>query len=183
MARSLRAALRARGMVPDEQDAVLRVFSLAMAPRLAMWDDDHHPAWLHPARSALILLHDVEPVAPAVLIVAALHESLDAHLRLPLPEVERNVGSATAQALRQIPMPGDERLVERLLLLGPGLALAALAERLDQLRHLHLRDDVIEHWADIHTEVSTAWLPFAARTDGTLGRRYAHWVRTFARRV
>ncbi|MGB1839624.1 MAG: hypothetical protein ACPHWZ_00835 [Longimicrobiales bacterium] len=183
MARSLRAALRAHGASPEEQEEVLHAFKLAMGPRLVALQDDHHPAWLHPGRSPLILLHDLERVDPAFLIVAALHESLDGGLRVPLHDIENDVGPAAVQALEQIPMPGDEQLVERLLLLSPGLALAALAERLDQLRHLHLRDDLIDQWADTHAEVSAGWLPFAARIDGTLTRRYAHWVRTFARRL
>ena len=183
MARSLRAALRARGASPEEQDEVVHAFALAMGPRLAMLPDDHHPAWLHPGRSALILLHDVERVDTASLIVATLHESLDPGLCVPMRDIENEVGAATVRALEQIPMPGDEQLVERLLLLSPGLALAALAERLDQLRHLHLRDDLIDQWADTHAEVSAGWLPFADRIDGTLARRYAHWARTFSKRL
>ena len=183
MARSLRAALRARGATTDEQSAVERVFALAMQPRIAALEDDHHPAWLHPGRSALILLHDVAHVDPIVLIIAALHESVDASLQVPAEQIQDAVGGSAWQALQSIPMPGSEKLVERLLLLGPGLAMAALAERLDHLRHLHLREDLIDYWADTHVEVSEAWLPFAARTDATLTRRYAHWVRTFAKRM
>ena len=183
MAHSLRAALRARNVAPDAQGAVGHVFALAMQPRIAALDDEHHPAWLHPGRSALILLHDVAHVDSIVLVVAALHESIDTALQVPTAEIEGGVSPAAVQALARIPMPGDERLVERLLLLSSGLALAALSERLDHLRHLHMREDLIDSWSETHAEVSRAWLPFAARTDTTLARRYAHWVRTFARRI
>ncbi|MDG2281673.1 MAG: hypothetical protein P8L45_01065 [Longimicrobiales bacterium] len=183
MARSVRAALRARGAATEEQDTVVRVFALAMQTRIATLEDDHHPAWLHPGRSALILLHDVERVDPIVLIIAALHESVDLVLQPPPGQIQKVVGASAWQTLQSIPMPGSERLVERLLLLGPGLALAALAERLDHLRHLHLREDLIDHWADTHVEVAAAWLPFAARVHPTLGKRYAHWFRTFAKRL
>ena len=183
MAHSLRAALRARNFAPDAQAAVGHVFTLAMQPRIAALDDDHHPAWLHPGRSALILLHDVEHVDLVVLIAAALHESVDTALQVPPAEIESGVSVAAVQALARIPMPGDEHLVERLLLLSSGLALAALSERLDHLRHLHLREDLIDSWSETHEEISRAWLPFAARTDTKLTRRYAHWVRTFAKRI
>ena len=82
-----------------------------------------------------------------------------------------------------IPRPGSDDLVERLLGLSRGVALAVLAERLDHLRHLHMREDLVDLWADTHIEVSGAWLPFCARIDKQLTVRYAHWVRTFAKRI
>jgi hypothetical protein len=183
MARSLRAALRARAVASQEQEAVVRGFAMAMQSRIATLDDDHHPAWLHPGRSALILLHDVEHIDPIVVILAALHESVDLALQPPPEDIQELVGASAWETLQSIPMPGSERLVERLLHLGPGLALAALAERLDHVRHLHMRDDLVDLWADTHLEVSEAWLPFAARVHPRLATRYAHWVRTFAKRL
>jgi len=99
-----------------------------------------------------------------VLVVAVLHESVDSDLRVPSDLLAEAVGPATAAAVGAIPLPGDERLVEGLLSLGPGSALAALAERIDQLRHLHVREDLAARWADIYEEVTRAWLPFAVRT-------------------
>jgi hypothetical protein len=154
-----------------------------MHPRLRRLDDDHHPAFLHPGRSALVLLGDVGAVDPSVLVVAVLHESVDSDLRVPSDLLAEAVGPATAAAVGAIPLPGDERLVEGLLSLGPGSALAALAERIDQLRHLHLREDLAGRWADIYEEVTRAWLPFAVRTHDQLARRYAHWARTFVKRI
>ncbi len=183
MARSLRKALVGRGASEEDEAAVGRAYALGMKARIETLTDDHHPAYLHPGRNALLLIQDVEGVDPIVLVIAALHESLDEALRATAGEVEAEIGAGAMNALRTIPLPGDERLVERLLALGPGLSLAALAERLDHLRHLHLREDLIDVWADTHTEVSEAWLPFAARTHPVLTRRYAHWVRTFAKRI
>ena len=183
MARSVLLAARSRGLDEAELEAVGRALDLAMRPRLDALDDDHHPAFLHPGRNALVLLRDVGTVDVSVLMVAALHESRDGHLRVPVDQVEGEFGAAALRALESIPLPGDERLVERLLTLGPGLSLAALAERLDHLRHLHLRDDLMDEWAACHLEVVEAWLPFARRVHPRLTTRYAHWARTFAKRI
>ena len=183
MARSLSAALRRLDFEEDEVAAVARAHQLAMEPRVARLGDDHHPAFLHPGRTALILLHDVGKVDVTVLVLAALHESQDAELRLPPPVVEAALGTAAVTAISAIPRPGEERLVESLVTLGPGSALAALAERLDHLRHLHLREDTIDSWADTHAEVLGAWLPFAQRVHAQLAKRYAHWAKTFVKRI
>jgi hypothetical protein len=112
-----------------------------------------------------------------------LHESCDAELRVTSARVAELVGPSLAAAIESIPLPGDENMIERLVALGPGVSLAALAERLDHLRHLHLRADRMDSWADIHDEVLRAWLPFAQRVHPLLTRRYAHWARTFAARI
>jgi hypothetical protein len=183
MARSVAAAARAHDL--DERDAqtVERALRAAMQPRIERLADDHHPAYLHPGRTALILLRDVGAVDAAVLGTGMLHDSGDAPLRVTAERVSEILGAEGAAAVSSIPLPGDERLVERLIGLERGIALAALAERLDQLRHLHLREDLTERWAEAHDEAARAWLPTAARTHPVLGRRYAHWTRTFARRV
>lgn len=183
MARSVLATARARGFARQDVDAVERALDLAMAPRLQQLDDDHHPAYLHPGRTALVLLRDVGDVDPAVVIVSMLHESSDSSLRVPSEGIAELVGPSGRAAVASIPLPGDDRLIERLVGLGPGVALAALAERLDQLRHLHLREDLVDAWADTHDEVVSAWLPLAARTHPVLTRRYEHWARTFAKRI
>lgn len=183
MARSLATAARGIGASEEELAALGRGFALAMRPRLEALDDDHHPAYLHPGRSALILLRDVGSVDVSVLVVASLHESLDDELRVPDEMVASELGQAALQAIQTIPLPGDERLVERLLTLGPALSMAALVERLDHLRHLHLREDLMDLWADTYDEVMEAWLPFARRVHPKLTARYAHWARTFVKRI
>lgn len=183
MARSLAAAARNHGSSEEDVAALGRAFTLAMRPRLEALSDDHHPAYLHPGRSPLILLRDVGPVDVSVLVVASLHESLDDELRVSAGSVESELGGAALRAVQSIPRPGDERLVERLVTLGPGLSLAALAERLDHLRHLHVREDLMDVWADTHAEVLEAWLPFARRIQPKLATRYAHWAQTFVKRI
>jgi hypothetical protein len=184
MVASVARAARSVGLSAADVKAVDQVHELAMRRRVELLEDDHHPAYLHPGRTALILLQDVGAVDASVLILGLLHESTDSKLRPAATEVVDALGGeASLHALAAIPKPGDERLVERLIVLGPGSALAALAERLDHLRHLHMRQDLIDTWADTHAEVTAAWLPFAQRTHPKLAVRYAHWSRTFVKRI
>ena len=184
MVASVGKAARSVGLPAVDVEAVDRVHDLAMQPRVELLADDHHPAYLHPGRTALILLQDVGAVDVSVVILGLLHESTDSKLRPTATQIADALGGeASLNALTAIPKPGDERLVERLVVLGPGSALAALAERLDHLRHLHMRPDLIDTWADTHAEVTAAWLPFAERTHRKLAVRYAHWSRTFVKRI
>ena len=183
MARSLEAAARTTGL---DAAAVARLglaYRLGMAPRVTRLDDDHHPAYLHPGRSALVLLRDVGPRAHEALEVAAILESEDPDLRVGPDVVRRALGDAVAGAVESVPVSSDPRLLERLVALDEPTALAALAERLDHLRHLHLRPELRAVWANRHTHVVEGWLPFATRTDAVLARRFAHWARTFGRRL
>lgn len=183
MTASVVATARGVGIDDASLSALERVLGLAMVSRVAQIDDDHHPAYLHPGRSALILLHDVGRVDASVLALAMLHESSDTTLRPSRKSVGEVLGAGTLSALDALPLPGDEDLVERLIGLGPGAALAVLAERLDHLRHLHLREELVESWADTHHEVERAWLPFSHRVHAKLATRFAHWYRVFARRI
>jgi len=182
MGRSLVSAARGLGYAEADVEALREAFTVAMTPRVRSLEDDHHPAYLHPGRSALILLRDVGMVDGSVLVAAAVHESLDASLRVPPEVLEAVSGAAVVEELAEAPLPGDRRLAERLLCLGPGLPLAVLAEWLDQLRHLHLRPDLSDRWPAVHEEVVRVWLPFAHRVDARLATRYGHWARTFSRR-
>lgn len=189
MRRSVLTAARANGVVHDEVALVGNAFDAAMTPRVRTLPDDHHPAYLHPGRSALILLRDVGTRDGLTLAAAMLLESEDDSLRAEPPGALRGEGSGSDASTRlrtelaDVPSPGDERLVERLLALTPGLLLATLAERLDHLRHLHLRPDLRSSWRSRHAEVESAWLPMAQRAHPKLATRYGHWTRTFARRL
>lgn len=183
MARSLAVAVRGAGLSDFEVAAVERIFALAMEPRIAMLDDDHHPAYLHPGRSVLILLQDVGCIDVGTLVVAAIHESVDGLLRIPDDRLEHDMGEGEFVALGTIPIPGEERLLEKLVTLKTGTALAALAERLDHLRHLHLRDDLRDSWRGAHQEVLETWLPFSHRIHPRLATRFEYWTRRFAKRI
>ncbi len=183
MAGSVSAALRGRGYAAASESRVLEALEIAMEPRRRQLSDDHHPAFLHPGRSVLIILHDVREVPDGnALALAALHESRDPLLRPSAADVERAAGEDVAGALEALPLPGCENLAEELVLLERGRALAVLAEQLDHLRHLHLRQD-LRDWRSVHAEVADVWGPFAQRMEPRLGVRFAHWLRTFRRRL
>ena len=59
MAASVAQAARAQGLTPESIDLVSRAYALAMNPRVAALENEHHPAYLHPGRSVLVLLLDV----------------------------------------------------------------------------------------------------------------------------
>ena len=182
MSASVVKASRSIGLEHDALDLVQRAHDLAMRPRVDLLEDDHHSAYLHPGRTVLILIRDVGHSHAASLAVSALLESESESLRVASSQVESEIGEQVARALAEIPGPGDERLVERLVLLPVTSRLAALAERLDQLRHAHLHPDQ-KWWAAIHEEATRAWLPVAERTHERVAQRYRHWHRTFARRL
>jgi len=189
MARSVVRAARSLGAVPETLERLETAHELAMEPRIARLPDDHHPAYLHPGRTVLVVLRDVGLLSGAALAAAAVLETEDrapaseGGLRVPTPRIESALGASVAEWAEAVPLPGDEDAAERLVTLPSDAALVALAERLDQLRHLHLRDDLRASWASRHRETVDVWLPMAERSHPKLAARYAHWVRTFARRL
>lgn len=182
MAASVVKSARAHGLAPEGIDLVSRAHALAMNCRVEALDDDHDPSYLHPGRSVLVLLRDVGQVPAEILATAAVHDSEDHDLRVSRDAVRDALGDAVADMVESLPLPGDERLTERLVILEEGPRLAALAERLDHLRHAHLREDRT-WWRAIHEEAGAAWVPVAERTHPMLATRYRHWYRTFARRL
>lgn len=182
MAASVASAAAARGLDDVAIGRIGRALDLAMEPRVASIDDDHDAAYLHPGRTVLVLLHDVGDVPVEALCAAAVHESERADLRVSLDAVRRALAGDVAETVAALPLPGDERLLERLVTLDRPSLLAALAERLDQLRHAHLRDDP-GWWRTIFDEAEAVWVPVAERTHPRLSDRFGHWQRTFARRL
>lgn len=170
-------------MSAGDLDLVHRAYTLATGPRVRAITDDHHPAYLHAGRVVLVLLQDVGQVPADVLAAAAVHETEDPELRVSSEAVRGALGAAVADLVDALPLPGDKRLLECLVTLGEGARLSALAERLDQVRHLHLRQDLAPRWRAHHEEVGAVWLPVADRTHSRLADRFRHWHRAFARRV
>ena len=97
--------------------------------------------------------------------------------------VEATLGRRAVEAREAVPRPGSERMLETLIGLPEAVALPALAERLDHLRHLHLREDLRGDWAERHREAVAVWLPFAERVHTGLAARFSHWQKAFARRL
>lgn len=181
MAASVESAARAAGLSAAGTDLVTSAYVLAMAPRVSVLADDHHPAYLHPGRSVLLLLRDVGPLPALTLAAAAAHETVDEVLRLAPDVLRHELGDEVADVVESLPLPDDERLAERLVTLDEGARLAALAERLDSLRHAHLRTDI--DWRAAHEQAGAVWLPVAERTHSRLADRYRHWHRAFARKL
>ncbi|MDZ7781162.1 MAG: hypothetical protein U5R14_14675 [Gemmatimonadota bacterium] len=182
MAASVAATCERRSFSAPDIETVRKALHLAMEPREAALDDDHHPAFLHPGRVALVLLNDVDGAPAPAVVLGTLLESRDPQLRADSEKVAEAFGTQVADARSSVPAPGAPDLAERLVTLPPDIALGALAERLDHLRHEHLREPVIP-WATLVDEVSGVWLPVAERASEALARRYRHWLRTFRRRA
>lgn len=181
----LRRVLRtAKALGVDDPTLLEGAFERAMAPRMDRLDDDHDPRFLHPGRTALILMDDVGYDDPHGVATAILAESESPELACD-PESDRTgdpegLVRALAEA-RQIPRMADEEgLAEALVTAPEPVPVIALAEYLDQLRHLRL-------WADpdrVRARTATAsriLVPFAARVHPVLARRFEWWVRRVGR--
>jgi hypothetical protein len=157
-----------------------RAFERAMVPRMDRLDDDHDPRFLHPGRTALILMDDVGFADPEGLAAAILSETESPDLacgpEASRPDDPEPLGYALAQAHRIPRMEDEEELAEALVTAPEPIPVIALAEYLDQLRHLRL-------WADparVRARGDTAsriLVPFAGRVHPVLARRFEWWVR------
>lgn len=163
-----------RHAVPGSE-RVLAVLDAAMPPRIALLEDDHDPRFLHPGRTVLVALEDGGVVDGDALAVAAAMESVSPELRIaghPRPPAAERA-AARAEALG--PWDGEDRL-ERLLGEGLEIQVVAVAEWVDQLRHLR-------HWAAPGTVTRAGeltrsrYLPLASRVSETLARRLDWWLR------
>ncbi len=175
--RVVRTALEA-GVSEAGGRGLERLHALAMAVRDARLDDDHDPAYLHPGRSALILLQDVGESDPDVLGAALVVDSGTPELAPDLRDVDDPTVRALAGA---VPASGAEDLAERLVVGDERLRRVALAERLDHLRHAHLWSD-LEARRAAHAEAASVYAPVADRTHPVLARRYWWWCRMFGAR-
>jgi hypothetical protein len=178
---SLEGTARAAGLGGASIALVGRAYELGMRARQDALDE-HDPAYLHPGRSPLVLLQDVGALSDVVLAAAAVHESEEVRFRTPSAEIRATLGGAVADMVASIPLPDDEALAERLVTLDEETRLVALAERLDHLRHAHLRDD-LDWWRELDAEVRGAWAPVAERTHPRLADRYRSWLRAMGRRL
>lgn len=169
MARRLTATGRRAGLdAPAAGGLADRFLDVLRARGVA---DAQDPAYLHPARNALILMEDLG-VADVAEVSAA----------IGCDGVRRWTDGASPEAaalLAAIPFPGDA-LLEQLVSAAEGVRRIALADRLDHARHLHLGP--AETWTAFHAETRDVWLPVAERTHAVLARRLRWWTGMFERR-
>ncbi len=183
MAASLARTAQTFGVDGPGVALVSRAYALAMAPRVEHLDDDHHPLYLHPGRTALILLRDAGVTEANVLAAACVTESEDDIFAVHQGDIRSVLGDEIAQFIAALPRPRSATWVEDLVSGSEDVRLVVLAERLDHLRHAHLRDAETEWERAVHAEGGAVYLPLAERTNATLARRYRHWHRTFSRRL
>ena len=162
-----------------------RAYQLAMEPRLRLGIDDHDPDFLHPGRTALILLLDTQETRPGVLASAMLTETGRSDLRVDAARIEPALGGVFGAEVRErvaaVPLTSDDDLGERLVLAAEDVQLVALAERLDYLRHAHLWSDV-ERRRAAHALAIQVYAGLAQRVHPALARRYDAWCGIFERK-
>jgi hypothetical protein len=176
MAERLALTARRAGITEAGVTRIVDAFSVAMLPRDQHLGAEHHPDYLHPGRTAVILMEDLGFADPLLIAAGTLLESL-------YPELSAAGTDAEAQALVEtIPTPtrDGELLLELLLAADPSIRRIALAERLDHVRRLHLREP--EGWHSLLRETTTIYLALARMTDHTLARRFEWWCRVFQER-
>jgi (p)ppGpp synthase/HD superfamily hydrolase len=181
MAMRLARTARRAGVADDDAERLSRALFAALDYRASAIDDPEDPAFLHPARNALILLDDLGVADPDVLIAATLLDAEQPAL-MPSPETAVAIGGPRAAALlAAVPLPANaESLAEDLLTCDDASRLLALADRLDFVRHLHLvvHDDA----RGAHALTCSVYLPIAQHSHARLGQRFASWTGAFERR-
>ena len=184
MEEKLLAAAGEAGLEPPDLELLGRAHKLAMEPRERGLPSDHDPAFLHPARTVLILLGDMEERGVGVLVVGALAESRSPELRVPPERAEALLREAGPEAWgwwRALPEPGwrdaeaeTADLIELLLSVSEPVRRVALAEALDHLRHAHRWEDPADR-ARAARLARRVFGPLAARVHPTLERRLSWW--------
>jgi hypothetical protein len=178
MARRLVREAVARGV--DEPDRLEDAFGRAMEPRHRLLDDDHDPRYLHPGRSALVLMSDGGVVDGRWILASILTETASPELAFtPARQAPAWLHEAWVRA-REVPGAEDPDLAERLLTAEPEAAVLALCEYLDQLRHLRLWAGAARV-ARVARTAEEILLPVARRSSPVLARRFEWWVRRVGR--
>jgi len=179
----LERAAKKAGVPGEGLELLARAHTLAMEPRRTRLGGQRHPDFLHPGRSALILLLDAAVAEPLLLAGATLAESEREDLRVPGGRIAAALGEAVAGFVTGLPspVPDGPDLMELLVTAEDGARLVALAERLDHLRHAHLWTDLAARRA-AHAQAVEVWAPVAARTHPRLADRYRWWIGMFSRR-
>jgi hypothetical protein len=178
-----RASAEAAAVLDADGTArVHRALSAALAHRQAVIDDDHDPRTLLPARTIRILVADAGCRSADALAAAAFVDSVEPHLA---PDAAL-LDEAAARLRAAVPLPAaadapDVGMLERLVTAEPECAIVAIAERLDQARHLHQRAN--GSWAAFHAGIRADYVPAARRLAPMLARRLERWADAFERRL
>src|SRR5688572_22580342 len=122
------------GIAAEGVTLVQAAHRLAMEPRRERLGDPHHPDFLHPGRTVLILAVDASVRDPLALAAGALVESERSDLRVGSDRIRGELGAPLADQVAAVPLPGSG-LAEALVTAERGVCLVALAERLDHCRH------------------------------------------------
>jgi len=181
--------LKERGVQPADVLELTRLHARVMTPFHDAFSDDHHPVYLHPARSALVMLIETPERDVAALALALV---VDSERILNTGTVSAPViPNHAAEALRDSPAvwsdevlkigsrldaPGSPTRLESLVVESDPFRAALLAERLDHLRHLHLwrGSEAVARAAD---EVQAVDLPAAGRAHPRLAQLLRGWLR------
>ncbi len=163
------------------RDLVGKAIEAAVARRLVLIEDDHDPDYLHPGRTAVILLDDVGLADPVALAAASVLDTRRDDLEPPDGEVTERVSAAVTAFRSAVPRSGSVTLLEDLLASEQKVVLVALAERLDHVRHAHMWGDLGEA-RSAHQEASEVYLKMAERAHARLAARYTQWCRAFGER-
>ncbi len=181
MKRRLTRTAGGRGITGTDAELLLRAFDLGMEPRFAAGVGDHHPDYLHPSRTALILMDDARIEDAAVIAAALVTETRSPGFAVSAADLER-LGSRVHAIVSEIANfgPMEDTLAERLVGASMDARLVAIAERLDHARHLHLRGR--DEWAQYHAATCGTYAPVAHRTDAAMAGRIDWWCTTFRER-
>lgn len=159
-----------------DADTIAAALETALRARDRAIDDDHDPRYLHPARTIRIAIADGPCTNTGALAAGAFIDTVDAWL-VPEPP------APLKPWVDAVPVAGADRdlLLERIITADPDAAVIALAERLDQVRHVHLRHDRDARAA--HAEVRAICIPAARRVSAVIARRFEHWADAFERKL
>ncbi|WP_405282904.1 hypothetical protein V3331_13955 [Gaopeijia maritima] len=167
-----------RGVDEVGRQRIARIHDAAMELRRGAGVGQHHRDYLHPGRSALILLIDLGEADATTLCAAIAFDSERADW---IPRAAVADDRDLAMRVAELPPAGADDLAERLVVADEAVRRAALAERLDQLRHAHLWPD-LEARRRAHAEAEAVYAPIARRTHPVFARRYDWWCGMFATR-
>jgi len=170
------AECRAARLSEEAVTGVARELEQSLAWRERSIDDDHDARYLHTARTIRILVADAACDDAVLLRAAARLDTVDRALE-PEAATSREVGDVLAL----VPAGDEETLAEALLTAPERVAVLAVAERLDQARHLHLRPEL--DWAAFHEQVERVYAPVGMRVAPKLGLRLDRWAEAFRRRL